>query len=68
MSIPKVHLQGGGRFFPNAARCFHRIDPKMFLRVLEDVGRDYDVGRRSIHTSKNFYSHAKFKMLRFLKN
>ena len=58
---PKVHLREGGRFFPNAARSFHRNDPKIFLRVLEDVGKDYNYGRRSIPTSKKFYSHEKFK-------
>ena len=55
MWTPKVHLREGGRFFPNAARSFHRNDPKIFLRVLEDVWKNYKYGRRYILTLKKFY-------------
>ena len=59
--IPKVHFQGGGTFFPSAAQSFHRNDPKIFLRGLEDVWKDYNAVRRSILTLKTFYSLEKFK-------
>ena len=62
-AFPKVDLREGGRFFPNAARSFHRNDPQIFLRVLEDVWKDYNSGRRSILSPKTFYSLEKFKKL-----
>ena len=53
--------RGGGTFFPSAAQSFHRNDPQIFLRGLEDVWKDYNAVRRSILTLKTFYSLEKFK-------
>ena len=61
MHLQKSTYGRGGRFFPNAARSFYRNDPKIFLRVLEDVWKDYNYGRRYILTPKTFYSLEKFQ-------
>ena len=44
----------GGTSFPNAARCFHRNEPKIFLRVLEDVWKDYNYGQGIYSPQKYF--------------
>ena len=41
-------------FFAIKMRSFDRMDPKIFLRVLENVGDDYHPCRRSVLTSKLF--------------
>ena len=48
---PKVDLRGG---VPNAERSFHRNDPKIFLRVLEDVGKDHFYGEGLYLPQKHF--------------
>ena len=60
----KSPLTGGWvGFFPMPREVFIVMTPNVFFRVLEDVGRDYDYGRRSIPTSKIFYSPEKFEKL-----
>ena len=54
-------------FFAIKMRSFDRMDPKIFLRVLENVGDDYHPCRRSVLTPRIFYSHGKNKKLLFLK-
>ena len=51
--IPKVQFQGG-MFFPSSARCSHRNDPQIFLRVLEDVGKDHFYAQGLYLPQKNF--------------